>query len=112
MSVSLKGILDKSVTFEKGTTVTEGYPVKMSASNTVSDAAADDSFIGIAEIVGDKICAVQLEGTVTLKCSSGTPAVGYNILSADGAGGVSVTATGRSYIVTEVLSDGYITFIL
>lgn len=84
--------------------VTEGMPVKPSASGTVAPCAAGDAFCGVAAAAAHdgRACSVQLGGMATLRYSGTAPAVGSAKLAADGSGGVSVSNSGASYAVFAV----------
>ena len=80
----------------------EGKVVKVSANGTVSKCAANDGFCGVVAAMGrdGKACSVQLGGLVRVPYSGETaPAVGWNLLAADGNGGVS-------YLAVEVDTTG------
>ena len=93
MSISYEGIGAWCATFAAGTGAEEGKVVKVSANGTVSKCAANDGFCGVVAAMGrdGKACSVQLGGLVRVPYSGETaPAVGWNLLAADGNGGVSV----------------------
>ena len=110
MSISYEGIGAWCVTFAAGTGAEEGKVVKVSANGTVSKCAANDGFCGVVAAMGrdGKACSVQLGGLVRVPYSGETaPAVGWNLLAADGNGGVSVvTSGGHSYLAVEVDTTG------
>ena len=70
----------------------------------------NDGFCGVVAAMGrdGKACSVQLGGLVRVPYSGETaPAVGWNLLAADGNGGVSVvTSGGHSYLAVEVDTTG------
>ena len=102
MSISYEGIGAWCATFAAGTGAEEGKVVKVSANGTVSKCAANDGFCGVVAAMGrdGKACSVQLGGETA-------PAVGWNLLAADGNGGVSVvTSGGHSYLAVEVDTTG------
>lgn len=104
MSISYEGIGAWCATFA-GDGAEEGEVVKASANGTAAVCAAGESFCGVVAAVSrDKTAySVQLAGFATVKYSGETaPTVGYCTLAADGDGGVSVQAGGRSYLVVEV----------
>lgn len=91
MSISYEGIGAWCATFAAGTGAEEGKVVKVSANGTVSKCAANDGFCGVVAAMGrdGKACSVQLGGLVRVPYSGETaPAVGWNLLAADGNGGV------------------------
>ena len=110
MSISYEGIGAWCATFAAGTGAEEGKVVKVSANGTVSKCVANDGFCGVVAAMGrdGKACSVQLGGLVRVPYSGETaPAVGWNLLAADGNGGVSVvTSGGHSYLAVEVDTTG------
>ena len=66
------------------------------------------NFFELAYVTDGKACSVQLGGLVRVPYSGETaPAVGWNLLAADGNGGVSVvTSGGHSYLAVEVDTTG------
>ena len=94
MSISYEGIGAWCATFAAGTGAEEGK----------------DGFCGVVAAMGrdGKACSVQLSGLVRVPYSGETaPAVGWNLLAADGNGGVSVvTSGGHSYLAVEVDTTG------
>ena len=109
MSISYEGIGEWGATFVCGA-VSEGDIVKVSANGTVGKCTAGDGFCGVVAAMGrdGKACSVQLGGLVRVPYSGETaPAVGWNLLAADGNGGVSVvTSGGHSYLAVEVDTTG------
>ena len=101
MSISFHGIGQVCATF-LGSNINEGHVVKMSASGTVAACSDGDSFCGVAACCKDDACSVQVDGFATIGYSGTAPAAGWNNLSANGSGGVKVTADGRSYLVIAV----------
>ena len=104
MNISYQGIGACCATFAcEG--ISEGALVKVSASGTVEACAEDNDFCGVVLAVGrdGKACTVQLGGLATVPYSGETaPALGYDTLAADDAGGVkAVTTGGRSHLVLE-----------
>ncbi len=65
---------------------------------------AGDVFCGMVLSVGrgGDACAVALGGLVTAGYTETAPEVGWERLSADGAGGVQVDVDGRTYLVVDV----------
>lgn len=112
MNVDFKGYLDKVITFECDSTVTQsGTAVKMAGNGTVSAATDGEAFIGVAADVRDGFATVQTTGAVEMK-KSGTVAVGFQKLVSGGSGIVKVnTTSGKEYIVLSV-DDNTATFIL
>ena len=105
MSISYEGIGAWCATFAAGTGAEEGK-----ANGTVGKCTAGDGFCGVVAAMGrdGKACSVQLGGLVRVPYSGETaPAVGWNLLAADGNGGVSVvTSGGHSYLAVEVDTTG------
>lgn len=103
MNVSYEGIGQWAATFACGA-VSEGEPVKLSANGTVAACGAGDVFCGTVLSVshGGDACSAQLGGMTTMGYTGTAPAPGYAALVADGAAGVKIGATGRSYLVVDV----------
>ena len=99
MNVSFEEIGRLAVTF--GHEGCEGGQVcKVSGSGTVVPCAAGDKFCGIVEGVRGDYAAVQVAGFVEV-AYSGSVALGYVNLCADGNGGVKA-GEGREYLVVSV----------
>ena len=109
MGISYDGIGEWCATFGCGK-VKEGDVVKVSANGSADVCGAGDSFCGVVRAIArdGKACSVQLGGLVRVPYSGETaPAVGWNLLAADGNGGVSVvTSGGHSYLAVEVDTTG------
>lgn len=114
MEISFEGIGRWAATFACGEELVEGQVVKVSGNGTVGSCADGDDFCGVAMTVGDdSACAVVMGGMVTVPCSGSTPALGWNGLSADGAGGVRTNSAGQKYRVVDVDATGkMVTFVL
>jgi hypothetical protein len=103
MKISLNGFQENVATFEAGSGVTAGMPVKMTGNGVVGACADEDVFCGVAVSVREGFSAVQLGGYIRVPYSGTTvPVVGYQTLSATADGKVQVSATGRSILVTDV----------
>ena len=105
MNISYEGIGQWAATFAC-TDVSEGQVVKVSGSGTVAACAANGVFDGVVLSVArdGKACSVAMGGMVTVSYSGDTaPAAGWNSLTADGSGGVTVASTGgKSYLAVDV----------
>lgn len=109
MNVSFDGIGLQTVTFKAASGVTAGIPVKISAAKTVAACEEEDVFIGVSgNVCDDGYAAVALHGFITLPYSGETaPSLGWNLLLADGDGGVIVDdSDGIRCLVTEVDTTG------
>lgn len=103
MSIKFNGLMNEVVTFKTATAITNGYPVKVSANDTVAAASNGNVFCGVAVNRSGGLQSVQLKGYVELPYTSTAPTVGYSLLVANGSGGVKVDATnGRAYLVVKV----------
>ena len=99
MNVSFEEIGRLAVTF--GHEGCEGGQVcKVSASGAVAPCAAGEKFCGVVEGVRGDYAAVQVAGFAEVRIS-GSVALGYVNLGADGSGGVKAGA-GREYLVVSV----------
>ncbi len=101
MKFSYEKIGAWSATFATETAV-EGQVVKMSADHTVAACASGDPFCGVADIVRNGICGVQMHGMAKVVYSGSTPAIGNAVLTADGKGGVCTASAGQTYLVVAV----------
>ena len=111
MNVNFNGFGENAATFIADKTLTEaGMPVKMKDNGTVAKCDASENFCGVCVSVRGGYAVVQLSGYVTVK-SDKKIAVGYKKLSATADGGVSVTTTGREYLVLDS-TDTSVGFIL
>ena len=110
MSISYEGIGAWCATFAAAAGAEEGKVVKLAADGSVSKCGANDLICGVVAAMGrdGKACRVQLGGLVRVPYSGETaPAVGWNLLAADGNGGVSVvTSGGHSYLAVEIDTTG------
>lgn len=107
MNVNFNGFGENVATFIADKTITEaGVPVKMKDNGTVAKCDASENFCGVCV----SVAVVQLSGYVKVK-SDKKIAVGYKKLSATAVGGVSVTTTGREYLVLDS-TDTSVGFIL
>lgn len=116
MNVSYEGIGQWAATFACDG-VTKGHVVKISGSGTVAKCAVAGSFDGVVLSVArdGKACSVAMGGMVTVSYSGDTaPAAGWNSLTADGSGGVTVASTGgKSYLAVDVdTTAGTMTIVL
>lgn len=103
MNISFNAVGHDFLTFACADTATEGYPCKVSANETVAEAASGDDFCGIIAAVRNGSARVLFRGYHEVAYSGTTaPAVGYGILVADGDGGVKVATSGREYWILNV----------
>ena len=112
--VSFKGIGANGVTFKSALTrgSDEGKVVKVSANDTVALCDDGDLFAGVVKTIAesDGAAVVQTKGFVTVSYSGTAPTLGWCVLDADGAGGVTKTGS-RSYEVVNVdSSNNLVTF--
>ncbi len=101
MKFSYEKIGAWSATFATETAV-EGQVVKMSADHTVAACSDNDVFCGVADVVRNGICGVQMSGMAEVCYSGSAPAVGNATLAADGKGGVCTASSGQTYLVVSV----------
>lgn len=107
MSIKFNGLMDEVATFKADTEIGKGYPVKVSANDTVAVAAPGIPFCGVAVGHASGLQSVQLKGYVELPYTSTAPTLGFCSLVANGTGGVKVdTTNGRSYLVVNVDTVG------
>lgn len=85
--VSFEDIGNVTATFAAGEGVRGGQVVKLTGNGTVGPCQAGDAFCGVALEPRRGGCGVQVKGFVSVSCT-GTLALGWASLSADGRGGV------------------------
>ena len=103
MNVNFNGFGENAATFIADKTLTEaGVPVKMKDNGTVAKCDASENFCGVCVSVRGGYAVVQLSGYVTVKSDKKI---------AVAVGGVSVTTTGREYLVLDS-TDTSVGFIL
>ena len=96
MTVSFKGWKERVATFEAASDIEAGSVVKVSGNGQVSACSAGDKFAGVVLSCRGGFAAVQLEGYAEISYSGTAPAVGYQLLCADGSGGVKTATIGQS----------------
>ncbi|MCD7859092.1 MAG: hypothetical protein LUH51_02820 [Firmicutes bacterium] len=101
MQVSLEGFEQKFVTLT-GANCSVGAPVKVGTGLKALNCSAGNAFLGVCTAVDDTLATVQVAGYASVPYSGTQPGVGYQALSADGAGGVQLDSGGRSYWVMEI----------
>lgn len=114
MSVSFNGFGEKLLTFKNASAVTAGYPVKVSANDTVAACAAGDKFCGFAVESDSAYASVKVGGVITASYSGTAPTVGYASLATAASGKVAVAASGgREYLVLAVdTTASTVTFVI
>jgi hypothetical protein len=101
MKVCFTGLMEQAATFEAAQGVAAGQPVKVTESGKVSPCAENDIPCGVAMNVHGEYAAVQLAGYVKVPYT-GNVAVGYQKIAANGAGGVTVSDTGRQLLNVDI----------
>lgn len=111
--IQYQSIGQQCVTFFADDSIIEGVPCKMSANSTITAANSGDTFFGIVEKIRSDLATVTVRGFVTLAYSGTAPSVGAAYLCADGNGGVSVAASGNSYVIVDVNTTNHlVTFLI
>ena len=100
--ITFDAIRETYVTFAAASGLAVGDLCKPTANGTVGACEEDDEFIGVVGSVRNGVAGVVMGGFVTLPYSGTAPSLGYNLLLADGDGGVAVGETGRSCCVVEL----------
>ncbi len=102
--IRFNGIMNEVATFEADSPVEAGVPVALSGNGKVAAAEASALFCGVAVNHSRGLQGVQLRGYAELTYSgTAAPAVGYNLLAADGSGGVKVVEeAGRQILAVNV----------
>lgn len=103
MGISYEGIGQWAATFAC-TGVTAGHVVKVSGNGAVAACSADDGFDGVvvAAARDGAACSVAMGGMQTVSYTGTAPAAGWNMLAADGNGGVKTVSSGKSYLAVDV----------
>lgn len=105
MSISLNGYGENAVTMKTTDNVTAHQPVTISENFTVRSCNNGEQFIGTVINKKGKFAAVKLSGYVELGYSGEKPQLGICNLVADGNGKVTVSESGRQFVVTNVDTD-------
>ena len=103
--VGMRGVVPQLiVTFSHSGLTKEhhGKPVKLAANETVALAADGEPMHGTCETVTEDIAGIKLTGCWELPFTGTAPVLGWNLLSANGAGGVKVDVNGDSFLVSGV----------
>lgn len=101
MNVSYEQIGYLSVTIPAGT-CQAGQVCKVGSDGKAAVCSAGDRFCGVAETIRGGYAGVQIHGFAPVHYTGTVPDTGYVNLSADGAGGVKVDASGASYLAIQV----------
>ena len=101
MMVNFNGFGENSATFEADSSLTTaGVPVKISGDGKVSACTSGEAFCGICTHLRDGFATVQLAGYVTMPTTEKIT-VGYTSIAAGAEGTVSVSSSGREYLVLD-----------
>lgn len=115
--VSTNGIIEeKVITLKHAVLVVadEGKLVKVTAENTVALAADGDLVFGVLTKVEKDVCAVMIEGVVTLPYTGTAPSLNYSALAANGPTGVKedINEEIRYRVLAVDITNTKVTFIL
>ncbi len=102
--VSFEEIGAVVASFQCGEAIDCGAVVMVSGSGEVEGCDAGGTFCGVALADGSDVVAVQMGGFCTVAIS-GTVALGYQTLGADGDGGVKVVSTGGRVILVVAVDS-------
>ena len=105
MKVSFEGIGESVITFynSDGTAAKAGEPVMLSGNGEIRACSEGERLIGVALACDESFAAVQTMGYIELPFSGTAPDVGYEMLVANGAGGVKTAeAGGGEFLIIEV----------
>lgn len=105
MSISLNGYGENAVTLKTSDNVAIHQPVTISENFTVRPCNNGEKFIGTVINKKGNFAAVKLSGYVELGYSGEKPQLGVCNLIGDGNGKVTVSETGRPFVVTNVDTD-------
>lgn len=92
--VTFNGMGELVATFQAGS-VTVGAPVIMNGNNAIRNGSGGTAPVGVALNKRGGYAGVLLKGFTQVKYS-GTPALGWNSLVADGTGGLRPATTGET----------------
>lgn len=115
MKVSFEGIGEEIMTFYNDGTEPAGAGdmVYLSDNGKVKAAASGAVFCGVCVTGDEDYVAVQTKGVVRRPYDGAEPSVGYCKLASAGAGKVTVSTSGREYLVLEAdAASGKVTFVL
>ena len=113
MNIASKGFAEQALSMQCASDIAAGTPVKLTDNYTVAAASANDAFCGVVLSCRDKLCAVQLKGSVTLPYSGTAPTVGAGILAAAADGKVKAAESGTNVLILAVdTTAGTVTCIL
>lgn len=101
MNVSFDGIGHISATFATDSAQV-GNLCKMAENGKVAPCEDGGAFCGKVESVRKGFAGVQLHGFTEVSYTGTAPKVGYQILVANGKGGVKVHTSGKDYLVVDV----------
>ena len=99
--VGFDGIGSMVITVKDGGVV-PGQPCKCSGGKAMEKAAAGEAFQGVCLWQRNDIAGVQVDGFLTMPYTGTAPTVGFDILAADGNGGVQKSASGKSRMIVDV----------
>ena len=102
MNCNANGFAQQVLTCTTAASLDAGVPVKLTGNFTASAAANGDALFGVALSCRDGVCAVQVQGAVTLPYTGTAPAVGFGTLACNGSGGVKTDANGTKVRILAV----------
>ncbi len=113
MNCNANGFAQQVLTLVSAADIPAGTPVSLSENYTAAAAAANAPVFGVVLSCRDGVCAVQVQGAVTLSYSGTAPAVGFGCLVSDGSGGVKTASDGTPLRILAVDSvQSAVTFML
>ena len=102
MAIHFEGLGERKMTFTAASSAAKGIVCKLSANNTAAGCSAGDVFFGVVESVRGGKAAVITEGYAEVGYTGTAPSLGYNILAANGSGGVKGAESGKNCLVVSV----------
>ncbi len=102
MNCNANGFAQQVVTCESASDLAAGTLVKMTGNYTVEAAASGDPLFGAVLNCRGGVCAVQVQGALTLPYTGSAPAVGIAKLACAGADKLKTDANGLSVRVLAV----------
>jgi hypothetical protein len=113
MICNANGFAQQVLTMTTAASLDCGTPVSLSGNFTAAAASNGDAVFGVALSCRDGVCAVQVQGAVTLPYTGSAPTVGFGSLVCNGSGGVKTSAEGTPTRILAVDSvQNTVTFML
>lgn len=100
MNISFEEIGSVNITLPSDD-ITPGHVCMIHSDGSLKAPAAGGRFCGVIHTCRDHKACVQVCGFVTVGYTGNTPAIGYDMLSANGSGGVKKDTAGKEYLIVD-----------